>query len=314
MPSVGPTLRGWLVGVLMAGALLTFAGDAASQVAAPPAPVASSPANAAQPSSVSPSAVAAPATQAVPAAASEKIILSLDRDLVNFTKAAAWVFGIFITVFAFIAVGFFGWDVKQTRKAMYDARDDLQKRMEEIRKDHKELDELKERLKKLGAELIDVAEKNAPAETGAPTPAPPASLSTSTLPTSDTDDELRGDELRWGPLKNWTDDQRRSYLRNVIGTSEFEWSTLGTLSRKTGLPEADIWNLFANDPFVERTTGRDGRLLLRIRSVNAMGSATLRNPKIGRAFRTFLWDAPAKPDQKASDEMSPKDYDRTLDR
>ena len=294
-------MRTALASLVMAFSLATLVASADSQPITPAATAASSPAAAHVPPPTQ-SNTNTTSVQQANAATPDRVTLSLDRDLVTFAKAAAWTGGIFITVFAFIAVGFFGWDVKQTRKAMYDARDDLRKRMDEIRKDHDDLNELKERLKKLGAELIEVAEKKPPGQPTAPTPAHPPSLSTTTLPSSEAEQAPTENQPGWGPLTSWTDENKKAYLRNVIGASEFEWSTLGTLARKTGIPGEAIWSLFANDPFVEQGTGRDGRLLLRIRPVSSsIGAAWRKTPKIGSAVRGFLWDPPSGRERKDGD-------------
>lgn len=199
---------------------------------------------------------AQPAAQAAP----QQVTMSLDQDLITFVKAAIWVAGAFLAIFAFIAIGFFGWDVAQTRKVMQDARDDVTKRMGEIRQDHQALKDLKERLEKLGAELVEQIEKKTSAE-------PPVV----SVPSPVQQEEIQPDEPNQdGPRsKNWKlHEAKRIHLRHVMAAAEFEWSTLGTLAKKTGLTEAEIIKLTADDPFVQRGFGRQGHVLFRLRQFN----------------------------------------------
>lgn len=199
--------------------------------------------------------------QTVAPVAPERVTMSLDKDLIAFVQAAAWVAGIFLATFAFIAVGFFGWDVAQTRKAMQEARDDLNKRMGEIRLDHQALKELKERLEKLGAELVEqIEEKKAPS-VDPRTPLPPPAPQPSDGP---------ADPIEDGPIARvWeADDEKRDRIRYVISWGEFEWTTLPTLAKKTGLSEREAVALAASDPLVQVGTGRHGQLLFRLREFN----------------------------------------------
>ncbi|QSI33409.1 hypothetical protein GNX71_29120 [Variovorax sp. RKNM96] len=211
-------------------------------------------------------ATAAASAQSVVPAASNQVTLSLDQDLITFVKAGAWVAGIFLAIFAFIAVGFFGWDVAQTRKAMQDARDDLNKRMGEIRLDHQALKELKERLEKLGAELVEQIEKKTAADPSVP-PSPAPAPAPAPAPQQDTKpDEPNQD----GPLsQSWrTNEEKRLQVRQVIAAAEFEWTTLGTLAKKTGLGDNEIIALTVDDPLVQRGIGARGQMLFRLRHFN----------------------------------------------
>ncbi|MGJ7605466.1 hypothetical protein ACSFA7_14100 [Variovorax sp. LT1R20] len=199
-------------------------------------------------------AVAQPATPEIP----QQVTLSLDRDLVTFIKVAAWAAGIFLAIFAALAVGFFGFDVRAARKSLLEASDDIRTRSEAIRKDHQSLIELKERLEQLGAKLIDQVEKANP-------PAP----GSTTEPTTSPD---RGDTsgAPIGPLSEawFTEEKKKEIVRNTIASSEFEWSTLDTLHRKTGFSKPELMSLANRDPLVQRGIGRNSEVLFRLKEFN----------------------------------------------
>lgn len=213
------------------------------------------------------------AAQATP----QQVTMSLDQDLITFVKAAIWVAGAFLAIFAFIAIGFFGWDVAQTRKVMQDARDDVTKRMSEIRQDHQALKDLKERLEKLGAELVEQIEKKAPPTDSAALVPPPTSTP---VPQPAKDGEDTDPE---GPLASvWeTEEEKRNRIRYVIAWGEFEWTTLPTLAKKAGLSQKEVRALATDDPSIQVGTGRHGQLLFRLKEFNhvypndARGNRTL---------------------------------------
>lgn len=216
-------------------------------------------------------------------AASQQVTLTLDRDLVTFVKVAVWAGGIFLAVFAVLAVGFFGFDVRTARKSLLEASDDIRTRTEAIRKDHQSLIELKERLEKLGAELVEQIEKKTPAEAAA----------SESLPVQH--EEVMPDEpSKIGPRsKAWKlNEAKRINLRKVIATAEFEWSTLGTLAKKTGLTESEIIELTADDPFVQRGFGRQGHVLFRLRHFNDPNNVGIGDAvrAMGPGIVTSVWE------------------------
>lgn len=224
------------------------------------------------------SAVAQTATAAPP----QQVTLTLDQDLITFAKWAVSLGGIFLVVFAGIGVLFFGWDVAQTRKAMLEARDDIAKRLESIRSDHAALKELKERLEQLGAkleeqqllkkagvELEDLAypgvpkhppEPPLPSEPSTPPQPPPR------LPKIDNQvvDELN-DEIFNGRDHNQPMARRAEEMRRVLATSDFEWTTMGTLVKKTGIAPEDIEHILSlSDEF--ETIVRKGTKLIKLKN------------------------------------------------
>lgn len=226
-------------------------------------------------------AVAQPVTPAAP----QRVTMSLDQDLITFVKWAVGIGGFILVAFGGFVVWFFGVDVAQTRKAMLDAREDIAKRLDAIRSDHQILRELKERLQKLGAELVDEIEK---ARTAAGPPAAPA-------PGQDT--EASGREQS-GPLTEAWDleEKKRDRIRVMLASSEFEWSTIGTIQKKTKLSPEEIERIARNDPLVQIGQGRQGATLLRLKEFNfpQIGAAYRAMAKPGslaeEAFQAALWE------------------------
>ncbi|QNK69208.1 hypothetical protein [Variovorax sp. PAMC26660] len=253
--------------------------------------------------------------QSVAPAGPQQVTLTLDRDLVTFVKVAAWAAGIFLAVFAALAVGFFGFDVRAARKSLLEASDDIRTRMESIRKDHEALGALKERLEKLGGELVGLIEDKTPppnsiSTTGAKRGRKPKAVNDgfeTDIDLSDIEDALAADEpaptpeenkstpsqphkessapTQPGPLSELWDmeEKQRERIREVLASSEFEWSTVGTVSKKTGLSEEAIEKLALGDPFVQIGHGRQGAMLLRLKEFNYPGGTE----KIGSAYEAM---------------------------
>ena len=186
--------------------------------------------------------------------------MSLDRDLITFVQWFASISALILAAFAGFIVWFFGVDVAQTRKAMLDAREDIAGRLDAIRSDHQTLRELKERLQKLGAELVDEIEKAKAATGGPANPIPKR-------------DAAPDDQELPGPLTQvWEmEERKRKRIRDMLATSEFEWSTIGTLQKKTKLSPEEIETLARNDPLVQVGQGQQGATLLRLKEFNFPG-------------------------------------------
>jgi hypothetical protein len=206
-------------------------------------------------------AVAVSAQSATPAGP-QQVTLSLDRDLVTFVKVATWAAGIFLAIFATLAVGFFGFDVRAARKSLLEANEDIRTRMDAIRKDHQSLVELKERLGKLGAELIEQVEKKAPT-TAPPDAVPPQNDESRPTPSSDPLADLE--------LKR----QKQTFIRKLLAAAEFEWSTANTIARRMGLRREEVIALAEDDPLVQQGTGRNSEVLFRLKHFNHL-------PEVGR--------------------------------
>lgn len=205
--------------------------------------------------------------------------MSLDQDLITFVKWAMGIGGAILVFFGW----FFGVDVAKTRSAMLDAREDIAKRLEAIRLDHQSLIELKERLEKLGAELVEQIEKKTPTE-----PPPPSRLQ----PAPDQDTEPKETNQDGALAKAWRlKEAKRIHLRQVISAAEFEWTTLGTLAKKTGFTENEIIALTFDDPFVQRGVGRQGQTLLRLRHHNDPNAVRAVLPiDAGPLWGSALWE------------------------
>lgn len=170
-----------------------------------------------------------------------------------------------------------------------EAREDIASRREAIQADHQVLLELKERLLKLGAEMTDQVEKKSPPLT-TPTPKPDDDSS----PDEATDDTTGALSKYW-----MAEERKKEILRQTIAASEFEWSTLDTLHRKTGISKAELMALANTDPLIQRGIGRNGNVLFRMKEfnypiggayaankLNFVGSGSLAS----KAFRSALWD------------------------
>lgn len=232
---------------------------------------------------------AAPVSPASAAAATatggrELVTLSLDRDLVTFIQYAGAALGVFLVAFGWV----FGVDIMKTRTALLEAREDIASRREAIRTDHQALDDLKDRLLKLGAVLEGEIEKVR------------ATLRDAAVPGPDKVPKPPEQEPRGALTELWElQDKKRERIREVLAASEFEWSTIGTVEKKTKLSWAEIQPLIQDDPFIQVGHGQQGATLLRLKEFNFPGglgsaySATKIEPvgfgaRAGKAFRDAL--------------------------
>lgn len=177
----------------------------------------------------------------------QQITLSVDADLIAFVKTTIWLGGSFLVIFAAIGITFFGWDVRKARGSITDAQKEVNELLKESRKDHDALKELKGKLEELGAKLQedieslqDLKEKREelgkkPQEaTETPTPsvaAPERMAFRDTVKTF----------LRPGATPSI--EGKRSnidLIREVIASSNYEWTTIGRIMKKTGLSQDEI--------------------------------------------------------------------------
>jgi hypothetical protein len=183
--------------------------------------------------------------------ASNQVTMTLDQDLITFFKWAVSIGAFFLLVFAGTGVLFFGWDVTKTRNALFDARDDIGRRLAEVHRDHAALKELKEKLEQLGGELEEQIAKKGP--TADPAPA------------VEHGDVAEVDEP--GPSDVPIDSEetlliRRVAIRKAIKNSKFTWTTIGTIQRRTGFSREAIVNAVANDGGIVISTGSSTKDLI----------------------------------------------------
>jgi hypothetical protein len=178
----------------------------------------------------------------------QQITLSVDADLIAFVKTTIWLGGIFLaiggfllTIYALIGVAFFGFDVRKARGSLNDVQNEVREKLNELHKDYEVLKDLKGKLGELGAKLQedieslqDLKEKreelDAKPQEGtkpsasvhgrmnfrdaAPTVCPPASIA--------------------GTRSNI------DLIREIIASSNYEWTTIGRIMKKTGLSHDEI--------------------------------------------------------------------------
>lgn len=285
MPALDPKLLGWIARAVVAASLVAFVGIAASQTNAANQAVASPSAQASSARVVSPSGAIAPAANATLAVDPNRTTFSLDNDLISAVK---WLGGITVAVlaiFAGLTLSFFGIDVRAVRKTLLETQEDLRKKADEVRGHEKSLAELKERLEKLGAELIDVVEKAKAVAPGKPVDP------VKNLPPKATDPV-------YGPLSEiWlADEKKQEALRRVMAQSQFEWSTVGTLAKKTQLPLAEVKELAGRDPLVQGAISRNNEVLFRLKEFNEL-PPNMMDAEAWESWKRSLFHVPAKKEQ-----------------
>lgn len=129
------------------------------------------------------------------------VTLSIDQDVLLLLKLAIWIGGGFLAVFALIGVTFFGWDVRKARASLADAQKETTERLRDLGADFDSMKTLKEKLEQLGAQLEESCAHQ-----------PQAS-------------SLQGNSGR----------SEIDIIREVIRTSDYEWTTIGRVVKLTGL-------------------------------------------------------------------------------
>ncbi|MBT9505565.1 hypothetical protein [Rhodoferax sp.] len=152
------------------------------------------------------------------------VTISLNEDVISLVKGAIWVGGIFLAIFAFIGVAFFGWDVRKARSVISEAQKEIQDSMEVMRKDAAALKELKERLEQTGAKVQEDIEKIQP---------PPA--------------------LVQGTRSNI------DLIREILRTSDYTWTTIGRVMKRTGLDRATALQEIRAAPDIEISFGKESQ-------------------------------------------------------
>jgi hypothetical protein len=190
----------------------------------------------------------------------KRAVYSLDEDVISFVKAAVWTGGFFLTAFAVLSVAFFGFDVRAAHKSIRTATDDVKERIDALKKDHQEVQDLKDRLEKLGAALVEEYEKAKLA-----IPAQPTDSVSSTPPSSSSEASTSSEPERDVP-EDWNQAQTKmAIVRGIISTSKFEWTSLSRLERLSGLPRAELLHLTEMDSMVRRSVGMDGKPIFKLK-------------------------------------------------
>lgn len=128
------------------------------------------------------------------------VTLSLNEDVISFVKGVVWAGGIFLAIFAFIGIAFFGWDVRKARASIAEAQKEIRESLAEMRKDYAALKEMKEQLEQAGAQLQEDSEKEPPP-----------------------------------PVQGTASRSNLDLIREVLKTSKYTWTTLGRIMKRTGL-------------------------------------------------------------------------------
>jgi homospermidine synthase len=108
---------------------------------------------------------------------------------------------IFLAIFAFIGMTFFGWDVRKARASLIDVQNEGREILNEQKLYLAKLKVLKEELEQLGAQL----------------------------------DEAGPGESKEPLVENLSNRTSIDLIREVIRSSNYEWTTLGRVVKRTGL-------------------------------------------------------------------------------
>ena len=143
---------------------------------------------------------------ATAASAPQPVTVSVDPDLLVLLKGAVWVGGAFLAAFAFIGVAFFGWDVRKARASLADAQMETRGLLKELQADFAGMKALKEKLEQLGAQL----------------------------------EESGTDATKEPSVEQSAGRTSIDLIREVIGTSSYEWTTIGRVVKRTGLTREQV--------------------------------------------------------------------------
>lgn len=239
-----------------------------------------------------PSAVQAP-TAAVATESKGRVTISVDEDLVFVLKLLGGVVVFLFAVFVGAGIFFFGWDVTKTRNTLIDAREDIIKRMELIRSDHEAFKALRGQLHELGAELEgEIAKRKASQHQGEEQKA--AATDVADGPEPDISDELTPNQRQRAHFKA---------IKDVLLNSKFQWSTIETIMRKTGLTRQQVIDAAssgngtigisvgrATNDLIFRYDMPHNELADMVDVINDHRESTRRDPDTG-AFERAVWDA-----------------------
>jgi len=162
----------------------------------------------------------------------KNVHIYLDENLVTFVKGAIWVGGIFLAIFTFIGVAFFGWDVRKARNSIAEIQKEMVQSIKEIRSDIISMKEMKEEFEELGAQLEETMDNykiQIPSPEDMPTPGASQSGGFGTL-FMDTDTKIESKQSR----------SDLNIIKEVISSSNYKWTTIGRIVKKTGLDKDSI--------------------------------------------------------------------------
>lgn len=152
-------------------------------------------------------------------------------DASDFITVLTWAFSflaLFLIVIAALGVAFFGFDIRNARSSIDKEMAELRKLFaeakalkEELEKTSKRQQETQNDLEQIGAKIEEAADQSSPV--------------------SKTDSETR----------NLPD-----LIREVLRNSRFEWTTIGTVAKRTGLSRDDVLHLVQSMSDVRIGTGK----------------------------------------------------------
>ncbi|MFP3756824.1 hypothetical protein [Cupriavidus sp. SIMBA_020] len=157
----------------------------------------------------------------------------VDSQTITFFKCVGATGVILLTIYAGIGVAFFGWDVRRARGSLLDLEKEVREQRKQVEIDRKEV---ADEMKRLKGEIAEAKrEYESIQEAGA---------------------LLEESEAATGVPPPNGNRKDIDVIRDVIGSSKFEWTTVGRIVKRTGLPEAKILELVRSDPELEIGFGR----------------------------------------------------------
>lgn len=158
----------------------------------------------------------------------QQITMSIDADLIAFIKLTIWIGGSFLVIYALIGGAFFGWDVRKARGSINDAQKEIKEQLKELQGDYVAFKSLKEKLEELGAKLQEETEL--------------VSVAVSVPVQASLQDSAKV-QKEDGVLKASNTSGSRlniELIREVIASSNYEWTTIGRIMKKTGLSHEEV--------------------------------------------------------------------------
>jgi uncharacterized protein YoxC len=166
----------------------------------------------------------------VPVAASS-VSLSLDAGLVTLIKISVPIVIGLLLVYAVIGVTFFGFNIRDARKSLKEATDEISENLKALKATLEELESLKQRVKALHEDVQEVGSK-------VDELAEPAHQSEHHGIAASNASPSELDTVIAAPI-----DGRRTHIdliREVIASSRYEWTTIGRIMKGTGLSRDEI--------------------------------------------------------------------------
>ncbi|WP_316157969.1 hypothetical protein [Cupriavidus sp. BIC8F] len=167
------------------------------------------------------------------ASGAQTTTLSVDADLVRLLKGAVYAGGIFLVIVAGIGVSFFGWDVRNARASLLDARKETRALLDELKGDVAHSKELMEKLEQLGAQLEEQSDRRLDVHQSGPAD----SIDADTVPFRSSEAEGLPGQSSAMPSSGVHESPRSNLelIRNIIAAGSYEWTTIGRIMNRTGL-------------------------------------------------------------------------------